>query len=858
MNENKLIVLVMLFFTGRLIYHYLNTDSLLGLVSIFLWLLFLLAFLINLFSKKTKVPKRVFNERDSKKGVSISSILDEKKARDSALNKLSLFLKGGFLLDEVTKVEHSNEYLISQRFHRLMKQFTGYDALFEKLYQLKQYLTNEEFSQAEELHSIMNEKKEVIRNYNENFVRERLEIHKSFFDGEDDGLEFPLDEQQRRAIVKDDKHNLVIAGAGSGKTEVLTTRIAYLTRRKDKIKPEKILALAFNKKAKEEIKYRLKKNYRIEKVNVHTFHSFGLSIIRETTGRKPIVIDGDKREERIKKIFKKKIKENKKLQNLFITYISNYLEEEPEEDSFTKKEEYYQYLKNKKYRTLYNKTVKSRGEVEVANYLFRNNIGYIYEEPARWGDEPFKPDFYLPEYDIYIEHWGIDEQGNTAPWINKEKYIQGMEWKKQQFRKHNKKLIETFHHESQKGRLEEKLKEKLSENQIELKKLPYDELVEKVYNYKKTRNQVAGMFSTFIKLAKSNHIMLGDLEQKIKQLTLFEIKKRTFAEMGLIIYRTYQKTLRENKEIDFEDMINKAIFLIKENKERYLNRYDHTLVDEFQDVSNQRVELIKTIVNDENNTKLFCVGDDWQSIYAFAGSEVRFFLDFQEHFSYPEKTFLEWSYRCKKTIVQASNTLIKNNIERVDKELKAKSTKEKQITLYRYPKYLGWQKYKVHQSNHALQKIREITDGGIPQEKILVISRFKFEDTIFDNVRIKSTNAGYNDVKYNTVHSCKGLEAKYVIILDVTSGRYGFPSDMTDDTIFDIVKTKTAKRNKKLDEERRLFYVALTRSKEHVYIYMQKGRESVFLNEINDYVEKKDIPSFISPKSKSFREDGKR
>lgn len=260
------------------------------------------------------------------------------------------------------------------------------------------------------------------------------------------------------------------------------------------------------------------------------------------------------------------------------------------------------------------------------------------------------------------------------------------------------------------------------------------------------------------------------------------------------------------------------------------------LVDEFQDVSNQRVELIKALVNDDCNTKLFCVGDDWQSIYTFAGSEVRFFIYFGDCFSYPEKTFLDWNYRCSKTIVEASNQLISNNKERVDKIVKPTSNYGEYITVYEFPPDLKWQQYKKEQYEHAFRLIEELINAEVPQGDIMVLSRFRFEDTIFDNLQIKCMKNGYNHVRFNTVHGCKGQESMHVIILDLTSGTYGFPSEIIDSSVFDIVKSKSAKTENKLDAERRLFYVALTRSREYVYIYTQKGRESIFLNEIKDYI----------------------
>jgi len=215
------------------------------------------------------------------------------------------------------------------------------------------------------LQKIKNYKKKLlelrreIKNFNKKFILLRLDIYKSFFDGKDDGLKYPLDQEQRIAVIKDDKHNLVVAGAGSGKTSVITNRIAYLVRRKDKIEKERILALAFTRVAAQEMKDRLLKNYEVD-VNISTFHSLGYQIIQEETGKRPkLLFDGNEYEQYklIEVMFNTLFKE-KKYQDILIDYLAYHVDEDIEEDSFEDKEEYYKYLRNKHYTTLNNITVK--------------------------------------------------------------------------------------------------------------------------------------------------------------------------------------------------------------------------------------------------------------------------------------------------------------------------------------------------------------------------------------------------------------------------------------------------------------------------------------------------------------------
>jgi DNA helicase-4 len=221
---------------------------------------------------------------------------------------------------------------------------------------------------------------EDINAYNQKFIYKKLKLHSSFLDGKDDGLKYPLDKEQRLAIIKDDKHNLVIAGAGSGKTSVISSRIAYLTKRSDKVDPERILALAFTKVAADEMRERFKKNYGIE-IDISTFHALGRSIIEEELGHKPkLVFNGNENKlyELIEQLFIDVLKEEK-YQNILIDYLAYHSEQDVKEESFEDKEEYYKYMQNKKYTTLNDISVKSLSERDIGNFLFLHNIQFEYE-----------------------------------------------------------------------------------------------------------------------------------------------------------------------------------------------------------------------------------------------------------------------------------------------------------------------------------------------------------------------------------------------------------------------------------------------------------------------------------------------
>ena len=686
-----------------------------------------------------------------------------------------------------------------------------------------------------------------VENYNEQFIEARLEEHKTFFDGKQHNLQ-SFDVFQRKAIIIDDRHNLVIAGAGAGKTAVLTSKIAYLVnerRDKPKIKPEKILVLTFNKKARDQVKERLNKNFDIGKVNVMNYHQLGYSIL----GRYPLFEagDDDKIGGRLKMIFSDLLK-NKEYQELFLEYLSTHLEEDV---TFEDKEEYYNYMRDKKYTSLKNEKVKSIAERDIANFLFTHNIKYEYEKEIDWiqnNNQQYHPDFYLPEYDIYIEHWGLDRENKVPEWFNGEnpskKYLKDKEWKLGQFKKYDKKLVQSWSYEKAEGILITNLMDNLKKvsNDIQFKRLPYSEIVEKT-NYKENLKEISEMIYFFINIAKSNGNGIDEIEKRINSNKYSE-RQRLFGKIALKVFVEYEGMLLKEKRTDFNNMMIEATKLIRQNPQNYHDKYDYILIDEFQDISKPRLEMIQSLLKCNPNTKLFCVGDDWQNVNGFAGSEVKYFVDFKNEFEYCEEIPLKTNFRCSKTIVDMSNQLISKNKNRTNKEVVyfEKNGVGCKAQVYVLPESsIKDEKYRIYK---AMDVIRYLFEKKVDAKDILVLSRFNrisdnFKRCCYGNnprIPVADEYEGKKGINVCSVHKSKGLEAKYVIILDVVSGNYGFPSEIKDSSVFEIARNN--KNRDTFEEERRLFYVALTRSKEFIYIFTIKNNQSIFLQEINNFVEK--------------------
>jgi DNA helicase-4 len=401
-----------------------------------------------------------------------------------------------------------------------------------------------------------------------------------------------------------------------------------------------------------------------------------------------------------------------------------------------------------------------------------------------------------------------------------------------------------------KTRLIEKLKVIKNEEYIFTPR-SYDEIIEVAWGLYK--DPIPQNIINFINIAKTYGFKPNDVDDILSKGD-WSLKQRAFGKLALSVYRIYQEELEKSGMIDFGDMINRAIDEMQKNPQLYSGVYDHVLIDEYQDISLQRFRLIEELLRRNPNCKLFCVGDDWQSIMSFAGSDVQFFINFKDYFSSPSVSEISTNYRSIKTIVDAGAQVIQNNREnQISKTTKAKNNVEKRIKIF----VLNHQK--VYEKNYLKQIaedcVNRIDDylkdySEYAPHDILVLSRFRkhpivrhFKEYAQEKgIKVASEKqASRDEVRILTVHKSKGLQAKVVFILNVVKGPYGFPCTLQDPSIYEPIRKDSPKQDR-LQEERRLFYVALTRAKEDVIIYTWGNARSEFLKEIEGYTEEELLP----------------
>jgi len=665
--------------------------------------------------------------------------------------------------------------------------------------------------------SIHNDGERLLGERNKSYVEE--EILKSELFEKIDGN--TLTEEQKRAIVVDEANNLVVAGAGTGKSTTLLGKAFYIVS-KGLAAPENILLIAFNKSVAKENEKKVNNKTGI-KFTVKTFHSLGRGIIgkskKDMPTLSPLAKDELASKSRILELIRNRMKEEnfaRLINDYFLWNFQMYRSI----FEFNSLGEYYQYLRDNGTRALQGHRVESLEECEIANFLYVNGVNYIYEHPykektsdAEHGQ--YKPDFTLPESGIYIEHFGIDENGGTAPWVPREKYIADMNWKVALHEKNETTLIKTFTYERQAGNLLKKLETELLRRGVVFAPLPSNQIFDKLNEMGKV-NSLASLLSTFLNLFKSSGKSLETLKSEISP---DDTRTKAFLDIFSVIYKDYEECLWQNGEIDFNDMINKATNLIEQNK--YVSPFQYVLVDEFQDISQSRYRFLKALLN-QNNSKLFCVGDDWQSINRFAGSDISIMTHFERYFGPSEIRLVQETHRFSDKLCDFSTRFILENSYQIRKQIISKKKDNKPaVTIVK------------EKTESALERIiQEINRDAQEKEKILILNRYEeigkpsnIDELILNNPKL--------EIEYTTIHKSKGRTVHSVIVIGLRSGERGFPCQIENDPVLDLVKAKS--ENFPNAEERRLFYVAITRARKHVYLVVDEPfNVSTFVTEIEN------------------------
>ncbi len=727
----------------------------------------------------------------------------------------------------------------------------------------------------------IDELKTLVIQHNEHFIADKLVSEKEYLDTilKEIDPKIMLDEDQRKVVLTDEDYCLVIAGAGAGKTTTVAAKVKYLVEKRN-VKPQEILVVSFTNKAVGELKEKIQKQLGID-CPITTFHSTGNAILHKENDEKLNIVQNEKLYFVLEDYFRDNVLQNQKLLDDLIQFFATYFDEpikaKDKNELYTKltaanfstmKSEvgevnYDLEIKNsrkKEHVTIQNEVLRSQEEVQIANFLYLNNIEYEYEPRYKFNIEgakkPYTPDFLIRqnEKEAYIEHFGITQSGFSNRYNQEEleKYRKAVHDKVDLHKQHGSTLLYTFSEFDDGKSLLEHLQKQLEWAGFVLKPRDNKEVMQKISNQDGSRyiRKLINLVDRFISNFKTNGYPVEQFDEwKIKSTN-----ERTKLFLGICkeCYLEYERYLQKNNAVDFADMINKSARLLKESKSVSEQiDFKYIIVDEYQDISRQRFDLVGAL-HDVTSAKIIAVGDDWQSIYAFSGSDITLFTKFSEIMGYAELLKITNTYRNSQEVIDIAGNFIQKNTAQIKKSLKSPKRIKDPVIIYTYD---SKQKRFGEKSNYNLAKSLEIALGQIiefnnqngidsKKQEILLLGRFGFDgknlerSSLFEykdyGNKIKSIKYPELKITFMTAHASKGLGYDNVIVINGKNETYGFPSKIENDPVLNYV----VKRDDSIEaaEERRLFYVAMTRTKNRVYFIAPEENPSEFLLEIkHDY-----------------------
>lgn len=697
------------------------------------------------------------------------------------------------------------------------------------------------------------------------------------------GIGMDLDEEQSRAIARPENRLLITARAGSGKTRTLCAKAA-LSIGDEKLNPDQVMILAFNKAAAVTVMKRIHKEGGIKNYsNARTFHSLAYQLVKP---QKKLLFDaGGSPSEREQSRFAQRMMErilNPAFKEAMIEFFRKELEQIESIGRDLSPGEYQIFRRSLELVTLRGERVKSNGEKFIADFLFEHGIEYRYEKPWAWKADfldgsIYKPDFSIVSggHDFILEHWAINPENpsDTVPehWdTSTQAYRKQIEAKRKFWDAHQVQLLETHTGLIRSGRVgfEASLQRILEVQGIKCTLLPKSEIVRRVFENDFTISRMAELFLQFIKRSKKRAWSVDTVAAQLADSPDVEPRARLFHELALRAYREYEAMLTEEQAMDFDDLLMQATqevhgrgatasIHLGEGRMMPLSQLRWVLLDEYQDFSELYFQMLDAILSANPSIRLIAVGDDWQAINAFAGADLRFFNNFASFFPNSDAVGVTTNYRSDSLVVDAGNRLM------ADRGQPAKSNKSnlgliktQNLGAIRV-EFRNGDQYQVKRDQDRFylpkrednrppspsmlrlaQALKFCAEKVLeaPAETTMILARggfvygvelSEFKDRLIValcKLSQATKKSLEGQISIMTAHGSKGQESHTVIILDATQRQ--FPKVHPDNLLFmPFGVTPRAV----LDEERRLFYVAMTRAEHRLLVLTDEGEESPYL-----------------------------
>jgi DNA helicase-4 len=695
-----------------------------------------------------------------------------------------------------------------------------------------------------------------------------------------------LDSDQTHAVACPSMRALIRARAGSGKTRTLCAR-ASVAIRDEHLNPDHVLMVAFNKSAADEVRQRMRKDFRCPDFeNARTFHSLAYQLAKP---KKTLLFDEGKHpSQRAQSGFVQSLLE-RILNPAFKELLYQFFRKEIEEIEYLGRDlapdEYRAFRRSLEQVSLKGGRVKSAGEKYIADFLFEHGIPFTYEKIWEWGafeqGQPYKPDFTLVANgsDFILEHWAFDPRDRSAQlpddWgISADQYRQQIARKRMFWANKNITLLETHCGELDGGReaFERTLKERLEDAGIRCRKLPDEEIISRVFENNFQISRMAEQFLQFIQRAKKRCLSVDGVGELIAERPTQDQRLQLFYQLALRVYREYESELAEQGAMDFDDLLRRATEeVIRQGADarihlgegRFVKIGDlrWLLVDEYQDFSELYYRMLSAILGANPKIRLMAVGDDWQAINGFAGAELRFFTDFARYFPGAGEATIATNYRSARSVVTWGNRLMNGLGPKARAREGALTGETKVVDLGKeWIEFRSGPQYEEDRKRDAIYfgDIPEGTNPGMAAQrmaralkicvrlfqqtktgKLLLLSRTKrayglelgdFRNRlvgVLANITEEDRQILRKKIRVMTAHTAKGQEEEAVVVLDAS--QTNFPKVHPDNLLYEIFGVTPAEV---LAEEQRLFYVAITRPAETLWILTEGETSSLCIKKL--------------------------
>ena len=727
-------------------------------------------------------------------------------------------------------------------------------------------------------------------------------------------LQLP-DAEQLIAIATVNGHVQVIARAGSGKTATLVIR-AYFMMKHCRVDPNAMLLLAFNRKAANEIRRRIlilmepmaessikaelerrgskaqsgrridwgeievdvvdsvAKSLRVALPHVMTFHALAYAIVHP---EESLLYNGAEGESQgLSKAFQQVIDDHlqspdfkSRIRELMLAHFKEDWDRIVAGRYDQTKDELLRYRRSLPRESIGGDYVKSYGEKLIADFLFEHDISYKYERNHWWGEVNYRPDFTIfktPKSGVVVEYFGLagdpdyDEMSS-----DKRRY-----WRS----KPNWDLVEFSPADIRESGAEgfaNRLKASLQEHGIPCIRLSEDEIWQRV------RDRAIDRFTNasigFVGRCRKQSLSPQDLRALIDSYQPLSSVESMFLDLVHVLYAAYLDRLVATGEEDFDGLMQRAASVVLSGRTRFerksgggdLRNIRYAFIDEFQDFSDLFYRLLGSIRSANNAVQLFCVGDDWQAINGFAGSDLRFFADFERWIGKCKKLHISTNYRSSRSIVEVGNALMSGQGKPAVPHLKEAGSVYLIDTTQFEPSLIEKQR---HPGDVITPITSRIVSNSLTEGKDVVLLCRRNGMPWFINFRehgqgesrglssyldlLRSLfSKGLSDcITISTAHKFKGLEKPVVVVMDAVARSYPLiHPDWAFSRILGDSPEKIAK------EERRLFYVALTRAVDKLFIITERQSISPFIEEMSKGIRlaRLDWSQYPAIKSKSAR-----